>query len=88
MEPQNEDYFSPKEKDGQNKGKINRELHNLESYIKQGKYPSEICKSNLVNLSKSRIFERCKIYKEVIFLKECLVQEEKPSILIRIFNLY
>ena len=35
-EPQNEDDFSSKEKDRQNKGKMNRELHNLESYIKQG----------------------------------------------------
>ena len=41
-ESQNEDDFSPKEKDGQNKGKMNRELHNLESYIKQRKFPSEI----------------------------------------------
>ena len=47
-----------------NKGKMNRELHNLESYIKQGKSPSEICKSNLVNLSRSTIFERCKRYNE------------------------
>ena len=62
--PQNKDDFSPKEKDGQNKGKMNRELHNLESYIKQGKLPSEIYKSNLVNLSRSTIFERCKRYKE------------------------
>ena len=63
-EPQNEDDFSPKEKDGQRKGKMNNELHNLESYIKQGKSPSKISKSNLVNLSRSTIFERCKRYKE------------------------
>ena len=63
-EPQNEDDFSPKEKDGQSKGKMNKELHSLESYIKQGKSPSEIYKSNLVNLSRSTIFERCKRYKE------------------------
>ena len=55
-EPLNEDDFSLKEKDGQNKGKMNREFHNLESYIKQGKYPSKIYKSNLVNLSRSTIF--------------------------------
>ena len=63
-EPQNEDDFSPKEKDGQSKGKMNKELHSLESYIKQGKSPSEIYKSNLVNLSRSTIFERCKRYKD------------------------
>ena len=63
-EPQNEDEFSLKEKDGQSKGKMNKELHNLESYINQGKSPSEIYKSNLVNLSISTIFERCKKYKE------------------------
>ena len=62
-EPQNEDDFSSKEKDGQSKGKMNKELHNLESYIKQGKSPSKIYKSNLVNLSRSTIFERCKRYK-------------------------
>ena len=33
--------FSPKEKDGHNKGKMSRELHNVESYIKQGKSPKE-----------------------------------------------
>ena len=38
----------------------------LESYIKQGKSPSEIYKSNLMNLSRSTIFERCKRYKEDI----------------------
>ena len=27
IEPQNEDDFSPKEKDGQSKGKMNKELH-------------------------------------------------------------
>ena len=43
---------------------MNKELHSLESYIKQGKSPSEIYKSNLVNLSRSTIFERCKRYKE------------------------
>ena len=63
-EPQNEDDFSPKEKNGQSKGKMNKELHSLESYIKQGKSPSEIYKSNLLNLSRSTIFERCKRYKE------------------------
>ena len=61
--PQNKDDFSPKEKDGQSKGKMNKELHSLESYIKQGKSPSEIYKSNLVNISRSTIFERCKNYK-------------------------
>ena len=40
----NEDDFSSKKIDGQNKGKKNRELHNLESYIKLGKSPSEIYK--------------------------------------------
>ena len=63
-EPQNKDDFLPKEKDGQNKCKMSRELHNLESYIKQGKSPSKIYKSNLVNLSRSTIFEMCKRYKE------------------------
>ena len=63
-EPQNEDDFSPKKKDGQNKGKLSRELHNLESYIKQGKSLCKIYKSSLVNLSRSTIFEICKIYKE------------------------
>ena len=63
-ESQSEDDFSPKEKDGQSKGKMNKELHNLKSYIKQGKSPSEIYKSNLMNLSRSTIFERCKRYKE------------------------
>ena len=63
-EPQNKDDFSPKEKDGQTKGKMNKKLHNLESFIKQGKSPSEIYKSNLVNFSRSTIFERCKRYKE------------------------
>ena len=43
---------------------MNKELHNLENYIKQEKSPSKIYKSNLVNLSRSRIFERCKRYKE------------------------
>ena len=43
---------------------MSRELHNLENYIKQGKSPSKIYKSNLVNLSRSTIFERCKRYKE------------------------
>ena len=33
-EHQNKDDFSPKEKDGQNKGKMNRELHTLENYVK------------------------------------------------------
>ena len=61
---QNEDDFSPKKKDGQNKGKMNREFHNFERYIKLVKSPSEIYKSNLVNLSRSTIFERCKRYKE------------------------
>ena len=63
-EPQNEDDFSSKEKDGKNKGKMNRELRNLKSYIKQGKFSSEFYKSNLVNLSRSIIFEKCKRYKE------------------------
>ena len=43
---------------------MRRELHNIESYIKQGKSLSEIYKSNLVNLSKSKVFEMCKRYKE------------------------
>ena len=43
---------------------MNKELHNLESYIKQGKFLSKIYKSNLMNLSRSTIFERCKRYKE------------------------
>ena len=43
---------------------MSREFHNLESYIKQGKSPSKIYKSNLMNLSRSTIFERYKRYKE------------------------
>ena len=58
--PQNKDDFSSKEKDEQSKGKMNRELHNLESYIKQWKSPSEIYKSNLVSLSRSTILEKGK----------------------------
>ena len=46
---------------------MNKELHSLESYIKQGMSPSKIYKSNLVNLSRSTIFERCKRYKEISF---------------------
>ena len=45
-ESQNGYDFSLKEIDEQNKGKMNRELHNLESYIKQEKSPSEIYKSS------------------------------------------
>ena len=56
---------------------MSRELHNLESYIKQGKSPSEIYKSNLVNLSRSKIFERCKDIKKIVLLKESLVKEKK-----------
>ena len=48
------------QKNEQNKEKMNRELHNLESYIKHGEPPSEIYKLNLVNLSRSTIFERLK----------------------------
>ena len=59
-EPQNKDNFSSKEKDEQSKEKMNKELHNLESYIKQGKSLREIYKSNLVSLSRLTIFERCK----------------------------
>ena len=59
-ESQNEDDFFTKKKDGRNKGKMSRELHSLKSYIKQGKSPSEIYKSNQVNLSRSTIFERYK----------------------------
>ena len=55
---------------------MNRELHNLESYIKQGKSPSKICLSNLVNLSRSTIFERWKDIKKIVLLKKSLVQEE------------
>ena len=43
---------------------MSRELHNLESYIKQGKSQSKIYKTNLMNLSRSTIFEKCKIYNE------------------------
>ena len=84
----NKDDFSPKEKDGQNKGKMNKELHNLESYIKQGKSPSEIYKSNLVNLSWSAIFESVKDIEKIVLLKESLVHEEELSILMSIFNIY
>ena len=67
---------------------MNKELHNLESYIKQGKFPSKIYKSNLVNISRSTIFERCKRYKEDSSFERSLVQEEKLSILMKIFNIY
>ena len=60
--PQNKDDFSSKENIEQSKGKMNRELHNLESYIKQWKSPSEIYKSNLVSLSRSTILEKGKRY--------------------------
>ena len=53
---------------------MSRELHNLESYIKQGKSPSEIYKSNLVNLSRSTIFERCKRYKEDSPFEKSIIQ--------------
>ena len=43
---------------------MNKELHNLESYIKHRKYPNQIYKSNLVSLSRSTIFKRCKRYKK------------------------
>ena len=43
---------------------MDKELHNLVSYIKQGKSPSKIYKSNLVNLWRSTIFERWKRYRE------------------------
>ena len=37
---------------------MSKELHNLESYIKQGKFLSKIYKSNLMSLSRSKIFLR------------------------------
>ena len=67
---------------------MNKELHNLESYIKLGKSLSKIYKSNLVNLSKSTIFERYKRYKEDSSFEKSLEQEEKPSILMSIFNMF
>ena len=85
-EPQNEDDFLPKEKDRQSKWKMSRELHNIESYIKQGKSLNEIYKSNLVSLSRSTVFERCKRYKKIVLLKESLVQ--KKSIFTNILNIY
>ena len=63
-EKEEEEIKEPQNEDGQSKGKMNKELHNFESYIKQGKSSSNIYKSNLVNLSRSTIFERCKRYKE------------------------
>ena len=53
---------------------MSRQLHNLKSYIKQGKSPSEIFKSNLVNLSRSTIFERFNRYKNNNFF------ERKPGL--------
>ena len=41
---------SQKKFDRQNKEKIGREFHNLESYIKQEKPPSVIKKSNLMSI--------------------------------------
>ena len=55
---------------------MNKELHNLESYIKQGKSHSDIYISNLVNLSRSTIFERCKRYKEDSSFVRKSIQEE------------
>ena len=87
-DPQNEDNFSPKENDGQNKGRMCREFHNLESYIKQGKYPSKIYKSTLVNLSRSTIFERCKRYKEDSSFERKSGSGRKQNILMSILNIY
>ena len=68
---------------------MRRELHNLESYIKQGKYLSKIYKSNIVNLSRSIIFLRCKKYKQDIsFERKYDSGRKKISILISIFNIY
>ena len=67
---------------------MNKELHNLKSYIKQGKSPCEIYKSNLVNLSRSKIFERCKRYKEDSSFERKSGSEKKLSILMSIFNIY
>ena len=84
--PQSKDDFSSKEKDGQSKGKINKELYNLESDIKQGKSPSEIYKANLVILPKSTIFERCKRYKVDSSFERKSGSGRIPSILMSIFN--
>ena len=65
-----------KDKNGKKK-EISREINNLESFIKQEKSPNEMYKSNLMSLSKSKIFERCKRYRKIFVLKESLVQEEK-----------
>ena len=75
------------EKDGQNKKKTSRELYNLESYIKQGKYPCEIYKKNIVSLSRSTIFERCKRYKEDSSFERKSNSGIKPSILTSIFDI-
>ena len=66
---------------------MSRELLNLESYIKQRKYPSEIYKSILVNLSRSRIYERCKRYKEDSTFERKSGSGRKPSIFTSIFNI-
>ena len=74
-EPKNEDDLSPKEKDGQNKEKMSRELYFLESYIKNGKSPSKIYKLNLVSLSRLIIFKRCKkIYHRIEWIRSYTIQ--------------
>ena len=67
---------------------MSREIYNLESYIKQGNSPCEIYKLNLVNLSKSTIFERCKRYKGDNSFERKSGSGRKPSILTSIFNIY
>ena len=66
---------------------MSRELHNFESYIKQGKSLNEIYKSSLVSLSRSTIFERCKRYKEDSSFERKSGLGRKPSILMSIFNI-
>ena len=70
------------------KGKWIKNFTTYKVILNKESLQANIYKSNLVNLSRSTIFERCKKYKEDCILKESLVQEEKLSILMSIFNIY
>ena len=48
---------------------MSKELHNLESCIKQGKYPNKIYKSNLVNFFKINNIWEMQKYKEDSFFE-------------------
>ena len=56
---------------------MSSEFQHLEGYTKQGKSPIEIYKSNQISVLALIIFERCKRYKKIIYLKENMFQEDK-----------